>query len=141
MLISKRTKMPFLCSQRPDNVGGRRQIAHKNLDFVLETPENGGFGRQKRTKTLILCSKRPKMRVPKAKSAQKPRFCARNSRKRGFQTPKAHKNPDFVLETPENEGFETQKRTKIPFLCSEGLKLWFDAAMQERRHRFAGTGM
>ena len=30
-------------------------------------------------------------------SAQKPRFCARNARKRGFQTPKAHKNPDFVL--------------------------------------------
>ena len=33
--------------------------------------------RQKRTKTSILCSKRPKMGVPKAKSAQKPRFCAR----------------------------------------------------------------
>ena len=30
-------------------------------------------------------------------SAQKCRFCARNARKRGFQTPKAHKNPDFVL--------------------------------------------
>ena len=50
---------------------------HKNPDFVLETPENGGFRHQKRTKTSILCSKRPKTRVPKAK---------------------AHKNPDFVLE-------------------------------------------
>ena len=29
--------------------------------------------------------------------AQKPRFCAREARKQGFQTPKAHKNPDFVL--------------------------------------------
>ena len=36
--------------------------------------------------------------------AQKTRFCARNARKQGFQTPKAHKNPDFVLEMPENEG-------------------------------------
>ena len=33
--------------------------------------------RQKRTKTSILCSKRPKTRVPKAKSAQKWSFCAR----------------------------------------------------------------
>ena len=30
--------------------------------------------------------------------AQKPRFCAREARKRGFQTLKAHKKPDFVLE-------------------------------------------
>ena len=53
------------------------------------------------------------------KSAQKPRFCARNARKRGFRQPKAHKNPDFVLETPENEGFEAQKSTKTPILCSK----------------------
>ena len=33
--------------------------------------------RQKRTKTSILCSKRPKTRVPKAKKAQKWSFCAR----------------------------------------------------------------
>ena len=33
--------------------------------------------RQKRTKTSILCSKGPKMRVPKAKKAQKWSFCAR----------------------------------------------------------------
>ena len=49
---------------------------HKNADFVLEMPENGGLGGQKRTKTLILCSKRLKMRGPKAKSAQKWDFCA-----------------------------------------------------------------
>ncbi|MDD7071397.1 MAG: hypothetical protein SPH62_05250, partial [Candidatus Egerieousia sp.] len=51
-------------------------------------------------------------------SAQKPRFCARNSRKRGFRKAKAHKNPDFVLETPENEGSEGKKRTKTSILCS-----------------------
>ena len=51
--------------------------AHKNLDFVLEMPENGGSGGQKSTKTSILCSKSQKTGVPKAKSAQKPRFCAR----------------------------------------------------------------
>ena len=71
--------------------------AHKNADFVLEKPENEGPEAQKRTKTPILCSKCPKTGVSKAKKAQKPRFCARNARKRGFQTPKAHKNPDFVL--------------------------------------------
>ena len=29
---------------------------HKNADFVLEMPENEGFGGKKRTKTPILCS-------------------------------------------------------------------------------------
>ena len=32
--------------------------AHKNLDFVLEMPENGGPEGKKRTKTPILCSGR-----------------------------------------------------------------------------------
>ena len=73
---------------------------------------------QKRTKTPILCSKRPKMGVPKGKSAQKPRFCARKARKQGFRRVKAHKNLDFVLEMPENEGSRPQKRTKMPILCS-----------------------
>ena len=54
-----------------------RAKAHKNLDFVLEMPENRGFEGKKSTKTPILCSKSPKMRVSEAKSAQKPRFCAR----------------------------------------------------------------
>ena len=47
---------------------------------MLEKPENGGSEGQKRTKTSILCSKYPKMGVPKAKSAQKCRFCAREER-------------------------------------------------------------
>ena len=71
-----------------------------------------------RTKTPILCSGSPKTRVSDPKSAQKPRFCARNARKQEFQTPKAHKNHDFVLEMLENEGSEPQKRTKNPILCS-----------------------
>ena len=70
------------------------------------------------TKTSILCSKCQKTRVPKAKKAQKPRFCARNTRKQGFQTPKAHKNPDFVLKMPENGGSIAPKSTKTPILCS-----------------------
>ena len=70
---------------------------HKNGDFVLEKPENRGSRPQKRTKTSILCSKTLKTGVPKPKSAQKPRFCARNARKWGFRTAKAHKNADFVL--------------------------------------------
>ena len=51
-------------------------LEHKNPIFVLERAENGGS---------------------EGKSAQNPRFCAQNARKRGFQTPKAHKNGDFVL--------------------------------------------
>ena len=72
--------------------------AHKNPDFVLGKPENGGAN---------------------GKSAQKPRFCARNGRKWGFRRVKAHKNPDFVLGKPENGGPEGQKRTKTSILCSE----------------------
>ena len=63
--------------------------------------------RQKRTKTTILCSKRPKTRVPKVKKAQKPQFCARNARKQGFQRPKKHKNGVFVLG---RRGIGTGKR-------------------------------
>ena len=77
-------------------------FAHKNLDFVLETHENGGTEGQKSTKSPILCSKSPKMGVPKAKKAQKPRFCARNARNWGSRRQKAHKNPDFVLEKRGN---------------------------------------
>ncbi len=58
------------------------------------------------TKSPILCSKSLKSGVPKGKSAQKPRFCARNARKRGFRRPKTHKNGVFVLEKPEFEGSE-----------------------------------
>ena len=76
------------------------------------------FHDNQRTKTSILCSKCLKTRVPNPKSAQKPRFCARNARKQGFPTPKAHKNLDFVLEMPENEGSEGQKSTKTSILCS-----------------------
>ena len=85
------------CARKCQKWGSRRQKAHKNPDFVLGTPENGGSGRQKRTKTSILCSKCLKTWVPEAKKAQKPRFCARNARKRGFRRPKKHKNLDFVL--------------------------------------------
>ena len=88
---------PRFCAREARKRGFRRAKKHKNLDFVLEMPENGGPEGQKSTKMPILCSKCPKTRVPKGKSAQKPRFCARNARKRGFQTPKAHKNLNFVL--------------------------------------------
>ena len=72
-------------------------FAHKKPDFVLETPK--------------IPEKSPIL-------TQKPRFCARNARKRGFRRPKTHKNLDFVLEMPEIGGPEGKKRTKKPFLCS-----------------------
>ena len=93
---NSRTKTLILCSKSLKTRVPTLK-AHKNLDFVLEKPENGGFRPQKRTKTSILYSKCPKTGVPNPKSAQKTRFRARNARKRGFQTPKAHKKPDFVL--------------------------------------------
>ena len=95
--------------------------AHKILVFVLGKPEKGGPEGRKRTKTLILCSKCPKTRVPDPKSAQKCRFCARKARKWGLGRAKAHKKPDFVLETPENRGLGGRKRTKTPILCSGRL--------------------
>ena len=36
--------------------GVQRAKAHKNLDFVLEKPENEGLEAKKRTKTQFLCS-------------------------------------------------------------------------------------
>ena len=81
------------CAREARKRGFQTPKAHKNLDFVLEKPENEGFKAPKSTKTPILCSKSPKMRVSNPKSAQKPRFCARNARKRGFQTPKSTKTP------------------------------------------------
>ena len=50
---------------------------HENANFVLEKPENEGFGGQNSTKSRFLCLKSPKMGVSDGKSAQKPRFCAR----------------------------------------------------------------
>ena len=78
---SARAQKWRFCAREARKWGVQRVKAHKNLDFVLEMPENGGSRPQKRTKTLILCSEGRKMRVPKAKSAQIPRFCAREARK------------------------------------------------------------
>ena len=50
--------------------------AHKNADFVLEMPENGGLEGQKSTKTSILCSKCLKSGVLEGKIVQKVDFCA-----------------------------------------------------------------
>ena len=69
-------------------------------------------------------------------SAQKPRFCARNARKQGFPTPKAHKNPDFVLKMPENKGSQPQKRTKTPILCSKCQKTRVPNPKSAQKTRF-----
>ena len=71
--------MPLSAGKSP-NPTSNLVNEHKNGNFVLGRPEKESFGNQKRTKTSILCSKLPKMRVPKGKSAQKPRFCAREER-------------------------------------------------------------
>ena len=93
----KRTKTPILCSEgaktreispfltqkcrfcarKARKRGFRRQKAHKNPDFVLGMGQNLGKVAISDTKKPFLCSKSPKMGVPKGKSAQKCRFCAR----------------------------------------------------------------
>ena len=105
--------------------GGRRSWATRRGQFcggtiheTAKTTPNTQNSRSSSTKTPILCSKCPKMGVSKGKSAQKPRFCAQNARKRGFRSQKKHKNLNFVLKTPENGGFGSQKSTKTPILCS-----------------------
>ena len=50
---------------------------HKKPLFVLERGKNLRKIARSDTKTPILCLKSPKTGVPKAKKAQKPRFCAR----------------------------------------------------------------
>ena len=94
---SARAQKWRFCAREARKWGVQRVKAHKNLDFVLETPENGGSEGKKRTKTSILCSKCPKTRVLNGKSAQKPRFCARNARKRGSRRLKAHKILELAL--------------------------------------------
>ena len=76
--VTRAQKLQF-CARKARKRGFLRAKAHKNLNFVLETPENRGFRPQKRTKNSILCSKSPKTGVPNPKSAQKPRFCARKA--------------------------------------------------------------
>ena len=100
---------------------GRQQEGNSTVaphHETAKTTPNTQNSRSSSTKTPILCSKRPKTGIPEAKKVQKPRFCARNAPKQGFQRAKAHKNLNFVLKTPENGGFGSQKSTKTPILCS-----------------------
>ena len=75
----------------------RGQFCGGTIHETAQTTPNTQNSRSSSTKTPILCSRRPKIGVPKGKSAQKPRFCAQNARKWGFRKPKKHKIPDFVL--------------------------------------------
>ena len=52
------TQKPQFCARKCQKWGSRRQKAHKNPDFVLGMPENGGSKGKKRTKIPILCSGR-----------------------------------------------------------------------------------
>ena len=94
---SARAQKCRFCARKARKWGFRRPKKHKNPDFVLEMPENGGSRPQKSTKTSILCSKSLKTGVSKAKKAQIHRFCARKAQKRGSRRKKKHKNAVFVL--------------------------------------------
>ena len=82
------------------------------------------------------------MGVPDPKKAQKPRFCARNARKRGFQTPKAHKNADFVLgvaqistERPSAAGKTHPKRNKTAWNEAQRPEAQRNATATQRNTR------
>ena len=68
--------------------------------------------------------------------AQKCRFCARNARKQGFRTPKAHKNANFVLEMLENGGLGGKKSTKTSILCSKCPKTGVPDPKSAQKPRF-----
>ena len=65
--------------------------------FCVKTTQNLGKIAHFDTKNPILCSKGGKTGEKLPFLTQKPRFCARKARKRGFRRSKAHKNADFVL--------------------------------------------
>ena len=114
----------------------RGQFCDCTIHETAKTVPNTQNSSSSSTKTPILCSKRPKIGVPKGKSAQKPQFCARNARKRGVRSQKAHKNLDFVLEMPENGGYEAKKSTKTPILCSGSPKIGVPKGKSAQKYRF-----
>ncbi len=89
--------------------------------------------RSKSQKSLLLLF--PMLHI-RATRAQKPRFCARKARKRGFRRAKAHKNADFVLEMPKNRGSGGQKRTKTPILCLKCQKTGVPEGKNAQKPRF-----
>ena len=76
---SSRAQKCGFCARNARKRGFRRVKAHKNLDFVLEMPENGGSEGQKRTKMPILCSGGAKTKEISPFLTQKCRFCARET--------------------------------------------------------------
>ena len=61
--------------------------------FCVKTTKNVGKIAHSDTKTSILCSKGRKMGVPKPKSAQKCRFCARRSTEQHGETQRGREKP------------------------------------------------
>ena len=53
---SARAQKCRFCARNARKQGFRRQKKHKNPDFVLESPENGGSEGKKRTKMGLLCA-------------------------------------------------------------------------------------
>ena len=86
------------------------------------------------------CARNARKQVSRRQQAQQRRCCARKSRKRGFRTPKKHKNPVGVPEKPENGGSEGQKRTKTSILCSKCPKLGVPKAKSAQKPHFCARG-
>ena len=98
--------------------------------FCVKTTKNVGKITHSDTKTSILCSKGRKMGVPKPKSAQKSRFCARrasqNSTERLSGTHRRARSSSAEHETarsgPARQGTITRNVTRPPGTKRNGPK-------------------
>ena len=131
---------PHVSSRRLPSYTATTYTPLQAPQFRDKYPSTTSITAPPRTKTPILCSKRPKMVVPKAKKAQKPEFCARKARKWGSRRQKTHKNLDFVLGMPENWGSAGKKSTKTSFLCSKRTKTGVPKAKKAQKPRFCARG-
>ena len=79
--------------------------------FCVKTTKNLGKIAHSDTKTSILCSKGRKMGVPKPKSAQKCRFCARRSTKQHGAARRGREQPPET-EQDSRDGAQRHGTTK-----------------------------
>ena len=78
--LTKKGQKRHFCPRKGLKSGKSCSKKDKIGTFVLESPENSGSEGKKRTKTLILSSKRPKIWEKLTKKGQKRHFCPQKPR-------------------------------------------------------------
>ena len=92
----------------------------QKLNFCVKTTKNLGKIAHSDTKMPILCSKGQKMGVPKPKSAQKCRFCARRASQKSTEQLGGARNQ--YREAQARQGTTTQNVTRPPGTKRNGPK-------------------